>query len=67
MSLVHLVLGTLLSPTPVPVRRRRDERGLSQSTEQALLLGGAVAVGIVIVAAVTLFVKGKLAEAGMKA
>ena len=28
---------------------------------------GAVAVGIVIVAAVTLFVKGKLAEAGMKA
>ena len=41
MSLVHLVLGTLLSPTPLPVRRRRDERGLSQSTEQALLLGGA--------------------------
>ena len=45
--------------------RARDERGLSQSTEQALLVAGAVAVGTVIAGAVLLYVRGRLAEAGM--
>ena len=43
----------------------RDERGLSQSTEQALLVAGAVAVGGIIVAAVLLFVRDRLGAAGL--
>jgi hypothetical protein len=54
LALVHTVVGFLLSPP------RRDERGLSQSTENALLLAGAVAVAAAVVAAVTAFVNGKL-------
>lgn len=38
----------------------RDERGLSQSTENAILLAGAVAVAFIIVTAVTAFVQGEL-------
>ncbi|WP_185975805.1 hypothetical protein [Tessaracoccus rhinocerotis] len=37
-----------------------DERGLSQSTENAILLAGAVAVAFIIVTAVTAFVQGEL-------
>ena len=54
LALLHTVVGFLLSPS------RRDERGLSQSTENALLLAGAVAVAAAVVAAVTAFVNGKL-------
>ena len=50
---VHRLVGTLLAP--------RDERGLSQSTEQAILLAGAVTVALAIVAVITAFVSGKLA------
>ncbi|WP_156887412.1 hypothetical protein [Propionicicella superfundia] len=39
---------------------RRDERGLSQSTENALLVAGAVAVALLIVTVVTAYVTGKL-------
>lgn len=47
-------LGALLvGPAP---RARRDERGLSQSTENAVLLAGAVAVAGVVVAAVRAYV-----------
>ena len=45
LTIVHTVLGFVLSPP------RRDERGLSQSTENALLLAGAVAVAAAVVAA----------------
>ncbi len=55
-ALLHTLIGFLLSPP------RRDEKGLSQSTENALLLAGAVAVGMAIVTAVTLYVNGKLGE-----
>lgn len=52
MSTIHRFIGQMLAP--------RDERGLSQSTEQAILLGGAVLVALAIVAAVTLFVNNQL-------
>lgn len=49
-----LVLGYLAVPP------RRGERGLSQSTENALLVAGAVAVALLVVTAVTVFVTAKL-------
>ena len=66
-SLVHRTVGTALSwrDRVAGLLRARDERGLSQSTEQALLVAGAVAVGTVIAGAVLLYVRGRLAEAGM--
>jgi hypothetical protein len=35
----------------------RDQRGLSQSAENAILLAGAVAVASAVIAAITVFVK----------
>ncbi|MEA5153287.1 hypothetical protein [Raineyella sp.] len=40
--------------------RVRDERGLSQSTENAILLAGAVAVATVVITAVTAYVQGHM-------
>lgn len=51
VALVHRVL----------LPARRDERGLSQSTESAILLAGAVAVAITLVTIITAYVNGKLA------
>lgn len=53
-TVLHTLIGLWLSPP------RRDERGLSQSTENALLLAGAVVVAAAVVTAVTAFVTGKL-------
>ena len=53
-SVFHTVIGFLLSPP------RRDEKGLSQSTENALLLAGALGVAITVVGVVTAYVTGKL-------
>ena len=39
---------------------RRDERGLSQSAETAILLAGAVVVAGIVVTVITAFVKSKL-------
>lgn len=39
---------------------RRDERGLSQSAENAILIAGAVAVAVAIVAAIRAFVMSRL-------
>lgn len=50
--LVGLVLA-VLAP-------RRDERGLSQSTENAILLAGAVAIAMAVIAAIKVFVEAKL-------
>ena len=58
MSLFHRAVGTGLD------LRARGERGLSQSTEQAILLAGAVAVALALVGVITAFVMGKLAEIG---
>lgn len=52
--LVGLVVS-LLNPTEAP-GGRRDERGLSQSTENAVLLAGAVAIAIIVVTAVKAYV-----------
>lgn len=38
----------------------RDERGLSQSTENAILLAGAVAIAITVIAVITRFVESNL-------
>ena len=38
----------------------RDERGLSQSTENALLVVGAVAVATIVVGVITAYINGKL-------
>ncbi len=50
---VHVLIGKV-----------RDERGLSQSTENALLVVGAVGVALGVVAAVTVYVQSQLAGLG---
>ena len=55
--LLAAVLGTVLSLSRPP---RRDERGLSQSAETAILLAGAVVVAGIVVTVITAFVKAKL-------
>ncbi len=54
-TFLHLLIGTLVAPP-----RRRDERGLSQSTENAILLAGAVTIAVGVVTAITLFVNSRL-------
>ncbi len=49
-TLFPLLLGWFLSPP------RRDERGLSQSTENAILLAGAVTIAMLVIGAVTVYV-----------
>ena len=39
---------------------RRDERGLSQSAENAILLAGAVTVALIVIGAITTYVTGKM-------
>lgn len=40
--------------------RRRDERGLSQSTENAILLAGAAAIALIIISVITQYVQSNL-------
>jgi hypothetical protein len=56
--LLTCVLGAVLALTRPP--QRRDERGLSQSAETAILLAGAVVVAGIVVTVITAFVKAKL-------
>ena len=42
-------------------RDRRDERGLSQSAETAILIAGAVTVALILIGLVTTFVRSKMA------
>lgn len=53
IGLIHLVLVP-------PPERSRDERGLSQSTENAILLAGAVAIAGVIIFVILGFVEDNL-------
>ncbi len=55
MRFLHLLVAALVAPPP-----RRDERGLSQSTENAILLAGAVAVSLIVGTAGTVYVSAKL-------
>ena len=57
MKTIHHTVGLLVQLLrPLP----RDERGLSQSTENAILLAGAAAIAVVIVTAITLYVTDRL-------
>lgn len=57
---LHTALGLLITVLVADPRRDRDERGLSQSTENAVLLAGAVAVAGLVIAAITTFVQSRL-------
>ena len=51
-------LTTVLVGTLVFLRHaERDERGLTQSTENAILLAGAVGVAFAVITAITVYVK----------
>nr|WP_294695802.1 hypothetical protein [uncultured Friedmanniella sp.] len=56
-SLVLSALGLMvLLRDPV----RRNERGLSQSAENAILLAGAVTVALIVIGAITTYVSGRM-------
>ena len=55
MSTITTLLTALLTPPP-----RRDERGLSQSVENAVLLGGAVAIATLVILVITTYVRANL-------
>ena len=57
-NLAAVIVGLLLVLHAPP--RARDERGLSQSAETAILLAGAVVVAGIVVTVITAFVKSKL-------
>lgn len=56
---LHIVLSLALT---LSASSRRDERGLSQSTENAILLAGAVAVAGIVIAVITAFVQSNLPQ-----
>jgi len=62
--ILSAVIGTAVmvwSRASAPARAaRRDQRGLSQSTESALLVGGAVVIAGLVVLAVRAFVEARL-------
>ncbi len=61
MNHLHLVLGTILSFVSASPRPAvRDERGLSQSTENAILLAGAVAIATIVITVITTYVRNNL-------
>lgn len=56
-QITHALVGLLVMIKEPP---RRDDRGLSQSAENAILIAGAVAVAVAIVAAIRAFVLSRL-------
>lgn len=59
MKTLHVLLAVWLQLTHVS-SVERNERGLSQSTENAILLAGAVTVAVLIVTVITAYVKARL-------
>lgn len=57
MIVIYQALDLLHQLTKAP---SRDERGLSQSTENAILLAGAVTIALLIITVITAFVKDNL-------
>jgi predicted acyltransferase len=55
MKFIHVLVGYLAAP---PLRR--DQRGLSQSTEVAILTGVVVTVAVTVGTAITIYVNAKL-------
>ena len=58
MSSLHRTVGLIVLLVAGP--RKPDERGLSQSTENAILLAGAATIALIIITAITLSVKDNL-------
>ncbi len=62
MNVKHLALSALGLLVLLKDSPKRDERGISQSTESAILLAGAVVVALAVVALITTYVRNKLGE-----
>ncbi|MFL6027789.1 MAG: hypothetical protein ACJ72G_04730 [Friedmanniella sp.] len=60
MNLKSLVLSAVGLLVLLKDPRRRDQRGLSQSAENAILLAGAVAVALIVIGAITTYVSGRM-------
>ena len=56
-QLTHTLVGLVIMVKDPP---HQDERGLSQSAENAILIAGAVAIAVAIVAAIRAFVLSRL-------
>lgn len=56
MNNINTLLGMIVEIRHKP----RDERGLSQSTENAILLAGAATIALIIVVAITTYVESNL-------
>lgn len=59
MSVVHHIVGLAVE---LKQPRIRNERGLSQSTENAILLAGAAAIALIIVTVITAYVRNGLPD-----
>lgn len=57
MQTIHTLVAVAHELKSPPAR---DERGLSQSTENAILLAGAVAIAMIIITVITAFVRDNL-------
>lgn len=55
MKYLHQLIGLVSAPVPP-----RSQRGLSQSTEIAILTGAVVAIAVAIGTAITIYVNAKL-------
>ena len=53
---MNKMIGLLVSLAVLLKEPRGDERGLSQSTENAVLLAGAVVIAGIVITAITLYV-----------
>ncbi len=53
-KLMYLAVSYLVAPP------KRDERGLSQSTENAILLAGAITIALLVISVVTNYVSDHL-------
>ncbi len=60
MNAKSLVLSAVGLLVLLHDRGRRDERGLSQSAENAILLAGAVTVALIVIGAITTYVTGRM-------
>ena len=58
MNLMHMAVAVWWEMSHP--RTNHDERGLSQSTENAILLAGAVTVAVLIVTVITAYVRARL-------
>ena len=61
MKIIHLSVGLWQQTTAtLHAPARRDERGLSQSTENAVLLAGAAVIALLIITVITNYVRDNL-------